>query len=58
MVNSAFNFLAGPRDLCLERDDPRLQLRHRERVQILTHQLAERVTGAGKRVFELHDRQR
>lgn len=58
MVNGALHFLAAARDLTFQRSDPRLQLRNGERVEILAHQLVERVAGAWQRVVELHVRQR
>ena len=54
MVNGAFNLFAGARDLAVERGDPRLQLRDRERVEILPDQLAQRVGGTGESVVGLH----
>ncbi len=54
MVNGAFNLLTAARDLAAKRRDPVLQLRDRERVQILAHQLAEEVAGAGQRVICFH----
>ena len=55
MVNGAFNLLATARDLARQCGDPVLQLRHGERIQVLAHQLAEQVAGAGQRVIHIHD---
>jgi NADPH2:quinone reductase len=64
MVNGAFDFGPGPRDLGLERGDPRLELGDRERVEILADERGEGIVSPLRRqaVVRVHagkvDRQR
>lgn len=52
MVNGAFNDITASRDFGLEQRDPRLELRHREWIEILARKLGGGVVGsAGKIVF-------
>ena len=59
MVNGAFNLSSTPRDLALQRRDPRLQLGDRQAVEILGHQRRQRVPRTGAEdIVEIHGRER
>ncbi len=58
MVNGAFNFSAGPRDLRLQRGNALAQFLDRQRVEILSGQLREQIAGAPGKVFGVHGRNR
>lgn len=58
MVNGAFHFYPAPRDLALQRGDPRLQLGDRQGIEILPRELGEQIVGTGQGVVQVHGRQR
>ena len=54
MVDGPRDFLPAARDLPLQRGNARLELRDRQRVEILPHHLGERVGGAGRGIVHIH----
>ncbi len=54
MVNRAFDPRARPGDLVLQRDDARLQLVNRQRVEVLPQQLGQRVLAARGNIIRIH----
>ena len=55
MVNGGFNLFTGARDLAGQRRDPRLELGHRQRIEVLLRQRGERVAGGlREKIVRIH----
>ena len=58
MVNGALHMLLNAGDFTLQRGDPRVELGDRQRIEVLFDQDRDRVAGARKILFGIHDRER
>jgi hypothetical protein len=54
VVNGARDLLAAAGDLAFQRGDPNLQFGDGQGIQILPHELRQKITGPGKGVFGFH----
>ena len=54
MVDGVGDFLPAPGDLALQRGDARLQLRDRQRIEVLPNHLGKQVGGAGEGIVHIH----
>ena len=57
MVNGALLMFSNAFDLALERGDPRLQLRNRQRIEILFYEERDRIAGPRKILVGIHERE-
>ena len=58
MVNGLFDPATDPGDLAAQRDDPRLELGHRQRVEVLRQECREYVVGTRRGIVGFHAHQR
>lgn len=59
MVNGSLFMLFHARDLGFQRRDPRIELGHRHRIEILARKLGDRIAGlVGRKLVHIHSLKR
>jgi len=58
MVNGALQMMLNARNFTFQEGDPLLEFGHGERIEVLFGQERDRIAGARKILFGIHDRER